>query len=64
MNEIRKVQPMTPEELKHLVKSKGWLLKDVAERWGISQRQMSHIVQTTDRNIYYDDAIRGLESKQ
>ncbi len=57
------LQVMTPEQFKSLVKSKGWLLKEVAERWGIKQRQMSNIVQDVNRNLYYDDAIRGLEVK-
>lgn len=58
------LQTMTPVQFKSLVKSKGWLLKEVAERWGIQQRQMSNIVQDTKRNLYYDDAIRGLDSKK
>ena len=57
------LQAMTPEQFKLLVKSKGWLLKEVAERWGIQQRQMSNIVQDVNRNLYYDDAIRGLDDK-
>ena len=57
------LQVMTPKQFKSLVKSKGWLLKEVAERWGIKQRQMSNIVQDSNRNLYYDDAIRGLDEK-
>jgi hypothetical protein len=55
---------MTTEQFKFLVKSKGWLLKEVAERWGIKPRRMSVIVQEANRNPYYDDAIRGLPEKK
>lgn len=58
------LQAMTPEQFKSLVKSKGWLLKEVAVRWGIKPRQMSNIAQDSNRNLYYDDAVRGLDEKK
>jgi len=59
----KQFSPMTTKEVKKLVKEKNWLLKEVAERWEISPRQMSNIVQNQSRNIYYDDAFRGLPNK-
>ncbi len=58
------LQAMTPDQFKSLVKSKGWLLKEVAERWGIKPRRMSVIVQEKNRNPYYDDAVIGLPTKK
>lgn len=42
-------------------KAKGWSMKALAERWGISARQMSNI-SNSPKKIHWD-ALEGLENK-
>ncbi len=53
-------EPMMPEEFKRVIRSKGWLMKEVAVRWNISKVRMSQICNDRTRPLYYDDAVRGL----
>jgi len=39
-------------------KSKGWLLKDLMERWEINRQKMSRIVKNPE--IMHWDALKGL----
>ncbi len=54
---------MEPAQIHKLLKYRGWMAKEVAERWGIKPRRMSQIIQDPDRNQYYDDAFAGLPTK-
>lgn len=56
-------QGVTAKEIKALVKSKGWKIKEVGERWGLKPRRMSQIVTDEKRNKYYTDGFRGLPDK-
>ncbi len=47
------MKPFTKE-----VKAKGWRMKDVAKRWGITPRRMSQIA--TDPKPIHWDAAAGL----
>lgn len=49
--------------IKKLLKTKNWTMKDVAERWNRSETWMSQIVNDDDREIYWEDAFKGLPSK-
>lgn len=40
------------------LKQKGWTLKELAERWGLQQRQMSNIA--ADPKQIHWDALLGL----
>lgn len=43
----------------HLIaKERGWLLEDIADRWGISVRQMSRVANNPKQKDL--DAVRGL----
>jgi hypothetical protein len=44
------------------IKSKGWRMKDVAERWNITPRQMSNIAKTP-KQIHWD-AVAGLPKRE
>jgi len=54
---------MEPKQIHELIKHRGWMAKEVADRWGIKPRRMSQIIQDTDRKKYYDDAFVGLPTK-
>lgn len=43
---------------KLIARKKGWLLEDIAERWGISVRQMSRIANNPKQKDL--DAVSGL----
>jgi len=51
---------MTAEEIKDLLKDKKWSMKQVAERWGITGRHISRVVNDMGRDKHWEDAIRGL----
>lgn len=54
---------LTVAQIKALIKAKGWKQKSIAQRWGLSERRLSQIVTDPQRNLYYDDAIRGLPTE-
>ena len=43
------------------IKIKGWKLVDLAERWGVSKREMSNIAANTSEKEW--DAVNGLPNK-
>ncbi len=52
---------MTSKEqpkFKKIAKEKGWLLEDIAKRWGISVRQMSRVANNPKQKDL--DAVNGL----
>lgn len=54
---------LTSQEFKAVIKSKGWTLKGVAMRWGITDVWMYNLAANPERPIHYDDAAFGLPSK-
>lgn len=51
------MQPFTKR-----VKQKGWLMKQLAERWGLTPRQMSNIA--NDPKPVHWDALSGIPEKE
>ncbi len=51
---------MTPLEVKSLIKQKGWTGRALAARWGKSGTWVSKIINNPERDLAWDDAIRGL----
>lgn len=51
---------MTLEEIKDVLKEKGWSNKALAARWGYSEVWVSKIINNRDRDIQWEDAFRGL----
>lgn len=43
------------------VKRKGWLMKTLGKRWGLSARQMSNIAK--DPKIIHWDALAGIPDR-
>jgi len=43
-------------------REKGWLLEEIAKRWGISVRQMSRVANSPKQRDL--DAVNGLPCKQ
>ncbi|MBP8020713.1 MAG: hypothetical protein KAY83_05130 [Agitococcus sp.] len=58
------VKRMSCEEFKFVIKDKGWLMKNVAERWKLGTVRMSQICSDEERPLYYDDAVRALPRKK
>jgi len=54
---------LDPSKFKALIKKKGWTLRAVAERWGITDVWMYNIAGNAERAKHYDDALFGLPSK-
>lgn len=52
--------PLTPDEFKVLVKSKGWSYRDLAVRWSITPSYVTRLAQNEQRPVHWDDAVRGL----
>jgi hypothetical protein len=50
------IDKKTPFHMK--AKEKGWVLQDIAERWGISVRQMSRVANNPKQKDL--DAVNGL----
>jgi hypothetical protein len=58
---LEKPMPLQPNEIKAIVKQRGWTFVDLAARWGHSVFYMSRLVnQPHTRPPAYDDAFRGL----
>ena len=45
-------------KLTQQIKAKGWLMKEIAERWSITPRQMSNISKEP-KQVHFD-AVEGL----
>ncbi|MBE8126579.1 XRE family transcriptional regulator (plasmid) [Photobacterium damselae subsp. piscicida] len=50
--------------IKKLIASKGWTLKEIAQRWNRSEGWMSKVINDSERPRYWDDAFNGLISKK
>lgn len=57
---VTEVVPMTPDEFRALMATRGWDALMLSQRWGMSKRRVQQIVADTDRPRYYDDGLRGL----
>jgi len=55
---------LTQDQIKSLLKKKGWTQKGVAECWGYSERWISELIKNTERRIMYDHAFLGLPDKK
>lgn len=56
---------LTPDEIKRLVKDKGWKMVDVAARWGLSQTWLSLLTNNPSKRLpHFDDAFRGLPLRE
>lgn len=51
---------LTPDQFKEAFKVRGWTGKTLAERWGKSATWISKIANNQNRDVHWDDAIRGL----
>lgn len=54
---------LRPEEIKALLKERGWSMVDLAARWEISSAWLSTLINKTEgdrRPKMYEDAFRGL----
>jgi len=56
--------PLHPQQIKKLVKDRGWVMVDVAARWGVSVTWMSRLVNDRERSQHYDDAFTGLPQRE
>jgi hypothetical protein len=57
---VKELVPMTPDQFKAEIKSRGWDAGLISLRWGMTKRRVLQIVADEDRPRYYDDAIRSL----
>lgn len=57
---LDRISRLSPEQFKALAKYKGWKLKMLAERWGVTPEWMSNISRDPQRDLRYDDALIGL----
>lgn len=55
---------MSPEEFKEVIKSKGWTYKTLSARWDMTQNWVSTCAADEGRLIRWDDAVRGLPSRE
>lgn len=60
MAAVKELVPMTPDQFKAEIKSRGWDAGLISLRWGMTKRRVLQIVADEDRPRYYDDAIRSL----
>ncbi|EAS1759725.1 hypothetical protein BH012_09870 [Salmonella enterica] len=54
---------LSTDAIKRLVKTKNWTMKEIAERWNRSESWMSQIVNDEERELYWEDAFKGLPTK-
>jgi hypothetical protein len=52
--------PMTPAAFKTAAYVKGWTLRALADRWGITPAWMTRLAGNVNRAANFDDAVRGL----
>lgn len=57
--------PMSPDQVKRIIRERGWTSVDLAARWEISVTWMSRLVnQPHSRPAMYEDAFNGLPSRE
>ena len=54
---------LSTQGIKKILKEKNWTMKEVAMRWNRSETWMSKIVNDENRDLYWEDAFKGLPSK-
>jgi hypothetical protein len=59
-DDVQRIESIPAHEFKRIIHAKGWQMKEVAVRWGMSRVRMSQICNNLPRPLYYDDAVRGL----
>jgi hypothetical protein len=50
-----------PVAFKAAIYAKGWSLKALADRWGITLDGLLKLARDEDRSLHFDDAVRGLK---
>ncbi|MCE0828932.1 hypothetical protein LVQ78_23355 [Buttiauxella sp. A2-C2_NF] len=55
---------LSTQGIKEMLKEKDWSMKEVAVRWNRSESWMSKIVNDENRELYWEDAFKGLPSKK
>lgn len=55
---------LTPHEFDAVLAAKGWLKKEVAQRWGVSPVWVSNISRDPNRPPHWDDAVLGLPNRR
>lgn len=56
--------PLSADQVRKLVRTRGWTFVDLAARWGISVTWMSRLVnQPHSRPLMYEDAFAGLPQR-
>lgn len=58
--EVKELKPMSPAEIRAVIKRRGWSTDLIATRWGMTRRRVQQLVADEDRPRYYDDAVNGL----
>ena len=59
--EVQLQQPLlTPDEFKGAYKARGWNGRKLAIRWKKTAVWISKIASDPDRDLHWDDAVRGL----
>lgn len=58
--EVKELKPMSPAEIRTIIKRRGWSTDLIATRWGMTRRRVQQLVADEDRPRYYDDAVNGL----
>lgn len=53
-------ESMPPEQFKSEYRRKGWTGRALAERWGKSEAWISKLGSDPQRDLHWDDAVRGL----
>jgi len=53
-------RPLSPDEIRALIRWKGWSHKDLAAYWQVSQVHVSRIVNNPARALHWNDAVVGL----
>ncbi|HMX98952.1 MAG: hypothetical protein KDI39_09475 [Pseudomonadales bacterium] len=54
---------LTANEFKAIIVGKGWLMKDLAIRWGLTRARVSQICADEQRPIIYEDAVKALPER-
>ncbi|KAB1469117.1 XRE family transcriptional regulator [Cronobacter sakazakii] len=51
---------LTPNQIKHELKMKGWSHRELALRWSKSETWISKIINNVERGQHWNDAFAGL----
>jgi hypothetical protein len=54
------IKPLSRDEFKALIMSRGWSMSNLAWHWGISLEHLSRLIVDRDRPVYWDDAAAGV----